>query len=43
MREKRLRERELEKLKAFEEKENSIENNLSSGLEKFSVDKTKEN
>ena len=30
-------------MRSFEEKENSVENNISSGLEKFEVSKTKEN
>ena len=43
LREQRLRQQELDRLKSFEEKENRIENNFSSGLEKFDIDKTKEN
>ena len=43
LREQRLRQKELEKLEAFENKENNIKNNLSSGLGIFDVDKTKEN
>ena len=43
LREQRLRQRELDKLRSFEEEENSIENNMSSGLEKFDINKTKEN
>ena len=43
LREQRLRQRELDKLRSFEEEENSIENNISSGLEKFDINKTKEN
>ena len=43
LREQRLRQKELEKLRAFEEKENRLDNNYSSGLEKFDVNKTKEN
>ena len=35
--------RELEKLKSFEKTENPVDKNLSSGLEKFKVDVTKEN
>ena len=35
--------KELEKLKSYEEKQNPVENNFSSGLEKFKIDKTKEN
>ena len=38
----RHRQKELEKLRAFEEKENRLENNYSSGLEKFDINKTKE-
>ena len=43
LREQRLRQKELEKLRAFEEKENILEDNLSSGLQKFDIDKTTEN
>ena len=43
LREQRLRQKELERLRSFEEKENPVENNFSSGLEKFEVDTTKEN
>ena len=43
LRDQRLRQKELEKLKAFEEEENIINKKYSSGLEKFDVDKTKEN
>ena len=43
LREQRLRQKELERLKSFEEKENPVENNFSQGLEKFEVDTTKEN
>ena len=43
LREERLRQRELEKLKSFEKKETSVDKNLSSGLEKFKIDVTKEN
>jgi len=42
LREQKLKQRELEKLATFEEKENAMESNLSSGLKKFNVDKTKE-
>ena len=38
LREQRLKQKELEKLGAFEEKEND----MSSALEKFNIDKTKE-
>ena len=38
LREQRLKQKELEKLGAFEEKEN----NMSSTLENFNIDKTKE-
>ena len=38
-----MREKELEKLRTFEKKEDITENNFSSGLKKFDVDKTKEN
>ena len=43
LREQRLRQKELEKLRALEEKENRLENNYSSGLQKFDINKTKEN
>ena len=43
LREQRLRQKELEKLKSFEKEESSIESNYSSGLEKFDIDKSKEN
>ena len=43
LREQRLRQKELEKLRSYEEKENFIEKNVSSGLQRFDVDKTKEN
>ena len=43
LREQRLRERELEKLKSFEESQKPLDKNFSSGLEKFDVDKSKEN
>ena len=42
VREQKLRQRELEKLRSFEEKENPVDK-FSSGLEKFDIDKTKEN
>ena len=43
LREQRLREKELERLKSFEENNKPIENNVSSGLEKFEVNKTPKN
>ena len=43
LREQRLRQKELEKLRAFEEKEDRLENNYSSELQKFDINKTKEN
>ena len=43
LREQRLRERELAKLKSFEENQKPLDKNFSSGLEKFDVDKSKEN
>ena len=43
LREERLRQRELEKLQSFEKEETSVDKNLSSGLEKFKIDVTKEN
>ena len=43
LREERLRQRELEKLKSFEKTENSADKSISSRLEKFNIDVTKEN
>ena len=43
LREQRLRQKELEKLKSFEEKEKAIDSNFSSGLVSFDIDKRKEN
>ena len=43
LREEKLRQKELEKLKSFEKKKSTIDNNFSSGLEKFTIDVTKEN
>ena len=43
LREQRLKQKELEKLRTFEEKQNLVDKNFSSGLEKFEVEKTKEN
>ncbi len=43
LREQRLREKELERLKSFEENSKPIEKKMSSGLEKFEVDKTPKN
>ena len=43
LREQRLREKELERLKRFEEDSKPIDENLSSGLEKFEIDKTQKN
>ena len=43
LREERLRQKELEKLQTFEKKEKSVDDNFSSGLEKFKIDVTKEN
>ena len=43
LREQRLRERELAKLKSFEENQKPLDKNFSSSLEKFDVDKSKEN
>ena len=42
LREQRLREKELEKIRSFEEEQKPLEN-YSSGLEKFKINKTKEN
>ena len=42
-REERLKQRELEKLKSFEKTENPKDKSVSSGLENFKVDITKEN
>ena len=33
----------MEKLKSFEKKNNPVDNNFSSGLDKFEVNETKEN
>ena len=41
LREQRLKQKELERLRSFNDEE--INNNLSKGLEKFEIDKTKEN
>ena len=41
LREQRLKQKELERLRSFKDEE--INNNLSKGLEKFEIDKTKEN
>jgi len=43
LREQRLREKELERLKSFEENSKPIDNNMSSSLEQFEVDKTPKN
>ena len=43
LREERLRQKELEKLQSFEKKDNPVDEDFSSGLEKFKVDITKEN
>ena len=43
MREQRLREKELERLKSFENEQNPVENNFSKGLEKFDVSKNNKN
>ena len=43
LREQRLRQNELEKLRSLEEKEKTVENKFTSGLEKFDINKTKEN
>ena len=43
LREQKLRQKELERLKRFEENEKPMESNLSSGLEKFDIDKTQKN
>ena len=41
LREQRLKQKELERLRSYNDEE--INNNLSKGLEKFEIDKTKEN
>ncbi len=33
----------MEKLRSFEEKQDTVKKNFSTGLEKFEIDKTKEN
>ena len=43
LREQRLRQKEMERLKSFELKEKPLDQNVSSGLGKFNVDKTSEN
>ena len=43
LREERLRQKEAEKLNSFEKKDNPVDNNFSSGLDKFEVNETKEN
>ena len=43
LREQRLRQKELERLKSFESNEKQIDQNLTSGLQNFDVDKTSEN
>ena len=43
LREQKLRQKELERLKSFEENAKPIDEKLSSGLEKFEVDKTQKN
>ena len=43
LREQRLRQKELERLKSFEEDAKPIDENLSSGLEKFEINKTQKN
>ena len=43
LREQRLRQKELEKLRLLDEKQKPVDNNFTSGLEKFEVNKNKEN
>ena len=43
LREQRLRQKELERLKSFESNEKQIDQNLTSGLQNFDIDKTSEN
>jgi len=43
LREQRLKHKELDKLKSYEDKEKPLESNFSSMLEKFNIIKNKEN
>ena len=43
IREQKLRQKELERLKSFDEDNKPLDDNLSSGLEKFDIDKTQKN
>ena len=43
LREQRLRQKELERLKSFDEDTKSIESNPPTALEKFDIDKSKKN
>ena len=43
LREQRLRQKELERLKSFEQDTKPIDEKLSSGLENFEIDKTQKN
>ena len=43
IREQKLRQKELERLKSFDEDSKPLDDNLSSGLEKFDIDKTQKN
>ena len=43
LREQRLRQKELDRLKSFDEDTKSLDENLSSGLQKFDIDKSKKN
>ena len=43
LREQRLRQKELDRLKSFDEDNKSLDENLSSGLQKFDIDKSQKN
>jgi len=42
LREQRLKQRELDKVKTFQDNEKKSDDNFSSGLKNFDIDKTKE-
>ena len=43
LREQRLRQKEMERLKSFDNDEKQLDQNISSGLQNFDIDKTSEN
>jgi len=43
LREQRLRQKELDRIRSFENKENQIDQNIPKSLEEFNIDKTSEN